>query len=238
MKRWMAGWHEIMLCVCVCAETQRWPGTDHTVAGQHLSSDAHIETVQRGKGKAIPVCARSPCCWYKPHWFCVDVGDLLMHCPLRNGCSLFLFTREYCIWYCRERKIGIFLFLIQDRCVGHRLSISTTGYHYKDSGAFNCSVFKDWSRLEYSFAHFRHCQEAYLSTLQFINLLLSPPPIIFKNEMTSKTHKRLKTTLFNWTKQYRTCKFSRKSSFSSYAQHKNRKTNSSLNWWTHTWNHM
>ena len=31
----------------------------------------------------------------------------------------------------------------------------------------------------------------------------------------SKTHKRLKRTLFNWTKQDKTCKFSRKSSFSS-----------------------
>ena len=39
----------------------------------------------------------------------------------------------------------------------------------------------------------------------------------------SKTHKRLKRTLFNWTKQDRTYKVSRKSSFSSYVQHKNRK---------------
>ena len=33
----------------------------------------------------------------------------------------------------------------------------------------------------------------------------------------------IKRTLFNWTKQDKMCKFSRMSSFSSYAQHKNRK---------------
>ena len=37
----------------------------------------------------------------------------------------------------------------------------------------------------------------------------------------------IKRTLFNWTKQDKTCKFLRKSSFSSYVQHKNRKRNSS-----------
>ena len=35
----------------------------------------------------------------------------------------------------------------------------------------------------------------------------------------------IKRTLFNLTKQDRTCEFSRKSSFSRYVQHKNRKTN-------------
>ena len=35
----------------------------------------------------------------------------------------------------------------------------------------------------------------------------------------------IKRTLFNWTKQDKTCKFWRKSSFSSYVQHYNRKTN-------------
>ena len=35
----------------------------------------------------------------------------------------------------------------------------------------------------------------------------------------------IKRTLLNWTKQDKTRKFSRKSSFSSYVQHKNRKTN-------------
>ena len=35
----------------------------------------------------------------------------------------------------------------------------------------------------------------------------------------------IKRMLFNWTKQDRTCKFLRKSSFSSYAQHNNRITN-------------
>ena len=37
----------------------------------------------------------------------------------------------------------------------------------------------------------------------------------------------IKRTLFNWTKQNKTCKFSRKSSFSSYVQHKNKQFNSS-----------
>ena len=35
--------------------------------------------------------------------------------------------------------------------------------------------------------------------------------------------REIKRTIFNWTKQDKTCKFSRKSSFSSYVQHKNRK---------------
>ena len=39
----------------------------------------------------------------------------------------------------------------------------------------------------------------------------------------------IKRTLFNWTKQDKTCKFSRKSSFSSYVQHKNRKINNIFN---------
>ena len=38
----------------------------------------------------------------------------------------------------------------------------------------------------------------------------------------SKTNKRLKKTLFNWTKKDKACKFSKKSSFSSYIQHKNK----------------
>ena len=38
----------------------------------------------------------------------------------------------------------------------------------------------------------------------------------------SKTHKKLKMH-FNWTKQDKTCKFSRKSSFSGYVQHKNKR---------------
>ena len=37
----------------------------------------------------------------------------------------------------------------------------------------------------------------------------------------------MKRTLFNWTKQDKTCKFSRKSSFSSYVQHKNRRKKNS-----------
>ena len=49
----------------------------------------------------------------------------------------------------------------------------------------------------------------------------------------SKTHEILKITLFNWTKQDKTCKFSRKSSFSSYVQHKNRRKQQqqkTINW--------
>ena len=39
-----------------------------------------------------------------------------------------------------------------------------------------------------------------------------------------RSHKRLKRMLFNRTKQDKTCKFSRKTSFSSYVQHKNRRS--------------
>ena len=46
----------------------------------------------------------------------------------------------------------------------------------------------------------------------------------------SKPYKRLRRTLFDWTKRDKMCKFSRKSSFLSYVQHKNRKqTITSLN---------
>ena len=38
----------------------------------------------------------------------------------------------------------------------------------------------------------------------------------------NRNTQEVKRTLFNWTKQDKTCKFSRKSSFSSYVQHKNR----------------
>ena len=38
----------------------------------------------------------------------------------------------------------------------------------------------------------------------------------------SKTHKRLKERFLFWTKREKKCKFSRKSSFSSYVQHKNK----------------
>ena len=41
--------------------------------------------------------------------------------------------------------------------------------------------------------------------------------------------REIKRTHFNRTKQDKTCKFSRKSSFSSYVQHKNRKTNNEFN---------
>ena len=47
------------------------------------------------------------------------------------------------------------------------------------------------------------------------------------SEKRSKTHKRVKNA-FNWTKQDKTCKFSRKSSFSSYVQHKNRRRQTQL----------
>ena len=39
----------------------------------------------------------------------------------------------------------------------------------------------------------------------------------------------IKRTLFNWTEQDNTCKLSRKSSFSSYVQHKNRKKKNPIN---------
>ena len=57
-----------------------------------------------------------------------------------------------------------------------------------------------------------HCRAALLSHCGCCCLLKDP-----------KAHKRLKRTLFNRTKQGKTCKFLRKSSFSSYIQHKNRK---------------
>ena len=47
----------------------------------------------------------------------------------------------------------------------------------------------------------------------------------FWKKRRSKNTSEIKRTLFNWTKQDKTCTFSRKSSFSSYVQHKNRKTN-------------
>ena len=47
-------------------------------------------------------------------------------------------------------------------------------------------------------------------------------PNLFQGQR-SKTHKRLKRTLFKETKQDKTCKFSRKTSFSSYVQQYNRK---------------
>ena len=39
----------------------------------------------------------------------------------------------------------------------------------------------------------------------------------------------IKRTLFNWMQQDKTCKFLRKSSFSSYKRHKNRKANNEFN---------
>ena len=45
-----------------------------------------------------------------------------------------------------------------------------------------------------------------------------------RSEKRPKTHKRLKRMLFNWTKQDKTCNFSRESSFSSYVQHKKAKS--------------
>ena len=47
------------------------------------------------------------------------------------------------------------------------------------------------------------------------------------SEIKSQNTQEIKRTLFNWTKQEKTCKFLRKSSFSSYVQYKNRKTNNS-----------
>ena len=55
-------------------------------------------------------------------------------------------------------------------------------------------------------------------------------------EIGSKTHKRLKRPLFNSTKQGKTCKFSRKSSFSSYLQNKT-KTETKQKPHTHTHTH-
>ena len=46
----------------------------------------------------------------------------------------------------------------------------------------------------------------------------------FSHDITIQNTQEIKRTLFNWTKQDRRCKFSRKSSFSNYVQHKNRKT--------------
>ena len=44
----------------------------------------------------------------------------------------------------------------------------------------------------------------------------------------SKTHKRLKQTLFNWTKQDKTCEFLRKSSFSKLHTTKKQKNKQSV----------
>ena len=45
---------------------------------------------------------------------------------------------------------------------------------------------------------------------------------IYFPSLRSKTRKRLKRTLFNWTKQDKMCNFWRKSFFPSYIQHKNK----------------
>ena len=50
-----------------------------------------------------------------------------------------------------------------------------------------------------------------------------------RTEKKIQNAQEIKRTLFIWTKQEKTCKFSRKSSFSSDIQHKNRKTNNSFN---------
>ena len=44
-----------------------------------------------------------------------------------------------------------------------------------------------------------------------------------RSEKVIQTTQEIKRALFNWTKQDKTCKFSRKCSFPSYVQHKNRK---------------
>ena len=59
-----------------------------------------------------------------------------------------------------------------------------------------------------------------LMRIQFLSFLVLA--VASAHVVVSKTHTRLKRTLCNWTKQDKTCKFSRKSSFSSYVQHKNR----------------
>ena len=46
--------------------------------------------------------------------------------------------------------------------------------------------------------------------------------VLKKKKRKTIIHKRLKRTLFDWTKQDKTCEFSRKSSFSSNRQHKNK----------------
>ena len=50
-----------------------------------------------------------------------------------------------------------------------------------------------------------------------------------RSEKRSQNTQEIKRTLFNWTKLDKTCTFSRKSSFSSYVQHKNWKTNNEFN---------
>ena len=45
---------------------------------------------------------------------------------------------------------------------------------------------------------------------------------VLKMKRKTIIHKRLKRTLFDWTKQDKTCEFSRKSSFPSNRQHKNK----------------
>ena len=70
----------------------------------------------------------------------------------------------------------------------------------------------------------------------FFFTLVNPPPQKKQNktELTVRVLKKdpntqeIKRTLINWTKQDKTCQFSRKSSFSSYVEHKNRKTKNSI----------
>ena len=64
------------------------------------------------------------------------------------------------------------------------------------------------------------------SPLEKKNLKQNWPPTFWKKIQNTQEIKRM---LFNWTKQDNTRKFWRKSSFSSYVQHKNRKTNNYFN---------
>ena len=54
-------------------------------------------------------------------------------------------------------------------------------------------------------------------------------------EVLFQNTQEIKKTLFNWMKQDKTCKSSRKSSFSSYVQHKHRKTNNEFNLSSVSW---
>ena len=60
------------------------------------------------------------------------------------------------------------------------------------------------------------------------NLKQSWLPVFWKKTQIQNTSE-IKRTLFKWTKQNKTCTFFRKSSFSSYTQQKNRKTNNQFN---------
>ena len=197
-----------------CVYWQETAGTSHTCWHKYLLTEVDVFTDRKLLVPVIPVDSYT--CWQKLMWLltgncfhhtcwqklmclltgnCWDQSYLLTHIPVDRSWSVY--WQENCFHHTCTQKL---MCLLTETAWSDNTCTQT----------LMCLLIGN-------------CLEQSYLRLKLKCLLPENCPV--QTYLFRSKRQEIKRTLFNWMKQDKTCKFLRKSSFSSYVKHKNRKTN-------------